>query len=118
MTVHASRSTIAIAHVITYAISECDKLIAHRTLDFALYEQFRAWPDGPHWFLRLCHLAYTLTVFFQSDAATAIFLLFVLVGLLFKGGIYFVGKLADNKDDCIRYITCFVDLLPSWCEAT
>ena len=61
---------------------------------------------------------YTLTVFIRSDAATTIFSLFVLVGLLFKGGIYFVGKLADSKDDCIRYITCFVDLLPSWCEAT
>ena len=59
-----------------------------------------------------------MILFDHADAATTIFSLFVLVGLLFKGGIYFVGKLADSKDDCIRYITCFVDLLPSWCEAT
>ena len=85
--------------------------LARRTLDFALYR-----PDHPHQFLRHL-LAYTLTVFLQSMPRLLFFSLFVLVGLLFKGGIYFVGKLADSKDGCIRYITCFIDLLPGWCEA-
>ena len=36
--------------------------------------------------------------FFRSDAAATIFLPFVLVWLLFKGGVYFIGELADSNN--------------------
>ena len=39
------------------------------------------------------------TVFLRSDAvATIFFSLFILVRLLFKGGVYFVGKPMDSND--------------------
>jgi len=39
-----------------------------------------------------------ITVFLRSDTAAKIFLPFVLVCLLFKGGVYFVGEPADSND--------------------
>ena len=48
--------------------------------------------------LNLCSFIVRSTVFLQSDAVATIFSLFVLVRLLFEGGIYFVGKLADSND--------------------
>ena len=44
------------------------------------------------------------TVFLRSDTAATIFLLFVLVWLLFKGGVYFVGKSADTNGGWNRYM--------------
>ena len=38
------------------------------------------------------------------DAMATIFLLFVLVRLLFEGGVYFVGKPAGSNDDGNRYV--------------
>ena len=38
------------------------------------------------------------TVFLRSDTAATILSLFVLVRLLFEGGVYFIGKLADSND--------------------
>ena len=52
----------------------------------------------------------TNTVFLRSDAAAIIFSLHVLVqllfegGLLFKGSIYFFGKLAYIDDSWVRYV--------------
>ena len=44
------------------------------------------------------------TIFLQSDAVATIFSLLAFVWLLFKGGIYFLGKPADINDGLLRYI--------------
>ena len=45
------------------------------------------------------------TVFLRSDAvATIFFSLFILVRLLFKGGVYFVGKPMDSNDSWNKHM--------------